>query len=306
MNLAQANLEDILNRYYEATAAHGAARRLCELIDRKQERELARLLRDYRQIPISDADEINFRAAVDRLLTCYSVLEIASIANFISSIPNEFASEALTILSDHHVRRYYEELYAMRLSTLFRRRLAGQGVMPADADRVSDNRAMMAFLELDRQFQQNLEDKTLLRMLDSFTIENQRFRNLVELIETPQRFMDHLLQNAETNKILALAANELGLFMQFCFDLQELLVRTANNPILQSALWTHYGYWFDIFGDELRARLDEALEHFLAWRASDEVAGQATGEIQEYVRRGRTVLGDLTSGQLGAVVHDLI
>lgn len=306
MNIAQANFEDVVAKYYDGTAAHAAAAHLRDLILKGKDQQLEELLRDYRYDPITAVLEIELRAATDRLLTCYSILEISSIASFIPAIPEEFALAATDILGNVHVRRYYETLYPTKLPVLFRRRLAGNGAVQDAPAHVSAVRAMMSFLELDRQFTEQLEDKTLLRMLDSFTIGGYRFRDVVTLMGTPDKFIDHLLLDADANEILALAASELGLFMQFCFDLRDLLDRCRDLPLLRSAIWTYYCYWFEILGDALKAQLGDALGRFLEWKVPEGAAKETSREIQDYVRRARVVLVDLTSGQLGAQVNDLL
>ena len=306
MNVAQANLEDLLAKYYLRSPAKRAATHLARCISHRRHSELETLLRDYRDEPISDPHEIELRAASDRLLTCYSILEIASIANFIPAVPEEFASEGGQILGHPDVRRYYERLYPMKLPVLFRRRLTGKGFSLRDSETELATAAMMAFLELDRQFTENLEDGTLLRMLDSFTIDGYRFGDLVALVATPDRFVEYLL-GEDRDRTLGHAARELGLFLQFCFAFRQLLDTIRDLPVLQSALWTYYSYWFDIVGEELNERLDNALTRFLAWNVPSDTSGdEAAREVQEYVRRGRSVVRELTSKQFAGPIDALL
>jgi hypothetical protein len=302
VNLAQANLEGLLAKYYTGTAAHVAGASLGELILRGNDARLERLLRDHRQDSITEPSEIELRAATDRLLTCYAVLEISSIAHFISDVPDEFASEARTVLGNRHVRRYYESYYPTKLP----RRLTHTGPVVHEGNAAAATRAMMSFLELDRQFTEKLEEKTLLKMLDSFTIGERRFRDLVELIGTPQTFVDHLMLHEGTDKVLALAAIELGLFLQFCVDLRNVLLGTRDAPLLQSAIWTHYGYWFDILGEALNRKLDAALSRFLEWKVPDGANDEASRELQAYVGRARGALAELTSGRFSNPINQII
>lgn len=306
MNVAQANLEDLLAKYYLGSPAKSAATYLVRCISHGRPSELETLLRDYRDEPINNPQEIELRAATDRLLTCYSVLEIASIANFIPAVPEAFASEGRQVLGQPAVRKYYERLYPMKLPVLFRRRLGGTWFSLKDSETEPATSAMMAFLELDRQFTENLEDRTLLRMLDSFTIDGYRFGDLVALVATPDRFVEYLLGD-DRDQTLGRAARELGLFLQFCFALRQLLDTIRDLPVLQSAMWTYYSYWFDIIGEELNERLDDALTRFLTWDIPSDASGEeAALQVQEYVRRGRTVVRELTSKQFAAPVDTLL
>jgi hypothetical protein len=304
VNVPQANLEDLLARYYEATSARAAAEHLLGLIRDQKQAELAALLRDHRERTVEDPVELELRAAVDQLLTCYSAFEVACIAGFIPSIPDGFRSQAGTILGHREVRRFYEKLYPTRLPTLFLRRIQRNGSGPlVEGPAVAG--VMIAFLELDRQFTEKLAEKTLLLLLDSFTLDEERFDDFVNLLGTPAAFIERLLDEDNHEDVLALAAKEFGLFMQFCFDLRDLLIRT-EIPLLQSAVWTYYSYWFDILGRELNTRLGQALERFLQWKADGEEAAEASEEIQDYVRRARGVLEELTSGAYGDAIKSLL
>jgi hypothetical protein len=306
VNVAQANLEDLLAKYYAGTAAREAAAYLSDCISRRRKSELETLLRDYRVEAITEAREIELRAAIDRLLTCYSILEIASMANFIPEVPTRLASETRTIIGDPDVRRYYEQFYPMKLPILFRRRLAGKGFSLSDSDTAAGITAMLSFLELDRQFTEKLEDRTLLRMLDSFTIGGCRFDDLVALIGTPARFVEYLLGDRE-RETLGQAARELGLFLQFCVDLRGLLGRIRDLPVLQSAMWSYYSYWFDILGEALNQQLGDALTRFLDWQVpADSSADEASREIREFVRRAQGVIRDLTSREFAAPIDALL
>jgi hypothetical protein len=306
VNVAQANLEDVLAKYYAGTAARSAAAYLTDCISRQRNGELETLLRDYRGRPITAKHEIDLRAATDRLLTCYSILEISSMANFVPQLPHAFASEARSIIEYPQVRRYYEQYYSMKLPILFRRRLAGERFALSDSETAAGIPAILSFLDLDRQFTEKLEDRTLLRMLDSFTIDGYRFRDLVALIETPERFVQYLLGDPQ-RETLGQAARELGLFLQFCVELRGLLDRTGELPVLQSAMWSYYGYWFDVLGEELNRRLGDALTRFPAWQVpAGSSADDATHEIQKFVRHAQSVIRDLTSRKYAAPIDALL
>lgn len=308
MNVQQANLEDLLATYYDGTSARYAARLLRRLIDRHAEAQVAELLRDYRKRPITSATEMEVRADVDRLLTCYSMLEIAAIAGFVPGNLEDHArhamAEARHILGHEHVRKYYEMYYPMRLPRLLYRRLKGHH---AYRERPAEGllETMLALLDLDRRFTSQLEDGTLLRMLDSFVINGCSFDDVVAVIANPEKFIDMLLLEKHAADPRAQAVRELGPFTEFCFDLQALLRRAADHPVLQSTIWSYYGYWFEIIGVELRASLEDAMDQFLLWQPPAESV-QTAQDVQRYVASVKSVLTDLTSGQLSGPTDALL
>jgi hypothetical protein len=68
----------------------------------------------------------------------------------------------------------------------------------------------------------------------------------------------------------------------------------VSEPLLQSAIWNHYRYWFDIIGDRLSEQLGDALSRFLDWRPVERDKDTAT-VVRAYVLEADTVLKDLTS-----------
>jgi hypothetical protein len=306
MNPRQANFEDLVSIYLTGTEAHVAAVHLLKLIQSGKDRDLANLLRDHRARAIELRREIEMRAAIDRLMNCCSVMEIASRIGF---IPNpgktQVGRELRIILGNASVRRYYEEFYPVRLPQLFRQRLAGRMSQAPPKPNSRDIASFMSFIELDRRFMANLEDGTLLRMLDSFVIGGYWFSDIVELIGKPGTFIKFLLRDPARADVRARALHEFSLFMQFCFDLHQILQKTFDSPVLQSALWNHYAYWFEIIGDELREQLGKALGKFLDWTppANDRNSGQA---VQTYVRRAQEVLADLTSRKYANPIERLL
>lgn len=296
MNIQLANFEDLLTTYYYGTAAHKAAQHLLDLIRSEQHQQLATLLRDYSERAITSPREIELRAATDRLMSCYSIMEIASLTGYVQELQQtDFGIGMLPILENKHVRQYYEQFYPTKLPQLFRYRLAGTNHYVIERnDHLDSNDSLILFLEIDRLFMEKLDDGYLLRMLDSFTIQGYRFTDVMELINKPEEFVNYLLIDPEERDTLAKALYEFSLFMQFCFDLRQLLAQTGAQPLLQSAMWNHYSYWFDIIGEELREQLGEALSQFLKWKPEGNNKDAAKA-VQSYVLEARTVLETLTS-----------
>ena len=304
MNSKLANFEDLLAAYYLGTSAHEAAQALSVLIRERNNLALANLLRDYRERSVYSAREIEFRAATDRLMSCCSVMELASQARFVPDIQHaEFGQEMLCLLENKHLTRYYSKFYPTKLALLFRWRMAGLNHVEATEGEEVLSTWIISFLELDRRFSQNLDDGYLLRMLDSFIIDGCTFHDVVAVLRQPDLFIDHLMRVPKEQDVLSVTIQEFSLFMQFCFDLHKLLT-AIKSQLLQSAIWHHYGYWFDIIGTELKQQLGNAVSTFLDWEPQTNDA-EAVRTIQEYVERAREVLGILTSRKFTEPINTL-
>jgi hypothetical protein len=306
VNVQGANLQDLIKVYYYGTDAHTAADNLLALIGRNDNLRLSVLLRDHRTRPVYSVREIELRAATDELLNCGGILEIASLTGFISDIQKSTIGERLRIIyGNKHVRRYYESYYPTKLPQLFLARLRGHHSTHEREEEADTIRLVLSFLELDRTFTIHLNNCELLRMLDSFQIDSVRFSDIVQIIEDPQTFSDYLLRSPDDQDVTSRAINQLSMLMQFCFDLNRLLADASKHPLLRSAMWSHYGYWFEIIGDEIRDRLGFALNQFLKWKPLGNKK-EAFSEVHSYVSRARLVLSDLTSRQFAMPVENLL
>jgi len=306
MNLQQANYEDMRGIYFDDRRVRRAwDLLLTDLAEGSKRSNLAILLRDHRTEPVYLPKEIADRAAVDRLLSSCGILEIASLTNFIPDFHDtSFAADLLKILEHRNLRKYYEEFYPTKLPQLLRARLNSTRQLTEAVADGDQSHHVLAFLELDRRFVETLEDGYLLRMLDDFTIEGYRFDDVVESLEIPKQFAEHLLRAPEERDVLSLALAEFCMLMQFCFDLHKLLESMASTPLLQSAVWNQYSYWFGIIAEELRSGLDRALSRFLKWVPQRDDK-EAMRQVQAYVASAQSTLEKLTSDAFGAPIDAL-
>jgi hypothetical protein len=302
MNLQEANFEDLSRFYFFESPARNAVAQLHFMMKNNQDRQLRQVLRHHDEGSVDSPKEIDARAAVDRLMSCCGVMEIASLTGFVGDLPEDMFG-FLPILENRHVRRFYEVKYPSRLPQLFRARLEGRN---RASEKDPSNSCMLTFLELDRGFVENLEDRTFLRMLDSFQIGGFDFDDVMKLIEDPALFADHLLIAPEERDARSYALYEFGLFMEFSFGLKKLLELTASRPLLQSEIWSYYGYWFEIMGKQLRDNLDEALKRFLRWEPPEGSREEAHLQVQQYVSEARSTLNDLTSRKFVEPVERLL
>lgn len=309
MNIKQANYEELIATYYEESDAKSVVVELAKLIDEGDENKINWLLRDYHVAAVVDKSEILFRRRADKFMKCCSVIEVAALADFIPDVAtSEFAGEIKDVLLHQSVKPYYTEFYPEYLPQELSKRMEGVYNITEDISDAEAYRIMLSFLELDQHFEENLANGYLLRLLDSFTItkkrrstgvkETVRFKDLVALMHSPQKFIDSLFMDVRKQGVLEKAVNEFSLFIQFCFDLTDLLKLCDNYPLIQRAIWSCYSYWFGILGEKLEAKLGKALDGFLSWVPPGDLeinADEAIADIQKYVGEARSVLVGLVS-----------
>jgi hypothetical protein len=294
VNVQRANLQDILSFYFERRTAQTATEVLERMIASREHLQLANLLRDHHRKSVYSRRERYLRACIDDLFLCYNVFEIAALTHFILGPDNSaFWNKIQAILENKHVRRYVEEFYPLKLPQLLALRLQ-QRYRAIEVDEGKMASIVVQFLAIDRQFMNNLNDSYLLSMLDSFTIQGYRFRDVVELIGKPETFVKRILLPPSKRSIPDLVLQDLSQFFQFSINLDELLRSLNGYPLVQSEIWNHYSYWFERIGSKLHRKLGAALDQFLSWRPIDSDE-RATHEIQEYVGRARLVIDTLTS-----------
>jgi hypothetical protein len=294
VNISEINFQDILSDYFYGTGALSATETLLNAITKCKKAWMKRMLRHHGEWPVSDSYEIQFRDAVDDLIVCYNVLEVAITGGLILQPENnsQFWNDARVILENEFVRYYYVNLYPERLPQLLLLRLQCKfGYIEDGPTRV----LVMSFFDLDRQFIQNHRGRYLLKMLDDFTIAGYRFLDVSSLLESPEKFIKSLLKNPDEKSILDEAVHELDLFLEFCFKLYDMILRSEPWPLLQSEIWLRYSYWFDIIGVQLNHHLGKALDKFLTWPPLS--ADQNLSEIQNYVDRARRTLKYLLSAK---------
>lgn len=303
MNLQEANFQDLLTAYYKGTNAAKAAEYLLSEIKHSHHKQLAILLRDYRTRSIDSDREIRLRAATDDLMICCDVLEIAALAGFIAPPgQSDFWKTIEAILEDLDVQKYYAKFYPLKLPQMLRYRIQSRH-RKVEKESPELPSLVMQFLELDQRFMATLNDGYLLRLLDSFTIDGYWFSDIVGLVGKPQEFIRRILLPPEKRGVQDQTLHELSFFMEFSFDLSQLLDRLASLPLLRSEVWNHYSYWFGIIGEELKSQLGSALNQFLKWKPDGKDRTAAT-EIQSYVAQATNVIASLTSPDYAVCVDD--
>jgi hypothetical protein len=311
VDLKQATYENLLSTYYYQTYAKSAAQQLDKLIQDNKRYTLDRLLRDHRPHGqgVPEGPESEGREALDQMLKCCSVLEIASQASVIPArIDSDFADQITRILRDPSVRKYYEAFYPECNPQLFLLRLQGQEDARLKADEPQCRALFYRFIELDLRFMHGLEsgpNARFLRLLDDWSFlyagNSYDFNSIAEIIAKPEDFVSIIATPVDAEDPRSSGIHGFVAFLAFATDLDLLLSDLAEYPMLKSCIWHHYGYWLDALSKDFERRIGKAIKGFLDWRPpthvpqekysySPEDSAEPVEEIQKFVKSSTDIL----------------
>jgi PAS domain S-box-containing protein len=310
MNLQSVNFEDLKSEYFERTGGKEALKFFVEATKIWKPMQLGRLLRYHSPVGVYENEEKQRRGEMDDLLNGCSVLEIAVQIGFVPPPDGQDFWLALRqILENRQVENFFAKHYPLPMPQLMQLRLKGatSNCLRPTAERTA---SFMEFLALDQRFQRNhnnndLDQVMFLDLLDDFHVEDYDFDSFVNDIKQPNKLVQSVLLPPAKRNFSQRILSEFTLFIQFCFDLYTLLSRLDNQPLLQSAIWSHYSYWFEIIGEELHEQLGKALEGFLSWKPPTDNR-ETAGQIQQYVQEAGAVLSDLTSHRYAGPVQEML
>jgi chaperonin GroES len=298
------NLEYLERVYFHQSIAKEADEMLRQIHDGKASIDLGHLLRDHKIEAIADA-ETHQRNAFDFLLAYYDILEIACLTGYVSvPLPREIASTALKNLAEPALVRYYEEYYPILLPTLFRMRLQGKWTIREDvADGSTSGHLLFnEFLGLVNVQRNDDAMETFLWFLDDGWIDGYCLNDTLLQLRNPSQLVDRFLKPPPDRNALDLSLRGVQSFLTFCIDLDDLLQRSAGHPLLQSAQWYYYAYWFKCIQEQVGSTIDKVITQISQWSTKRKQADQpqvAKHAIRDYVSKVRDVLKRLCSGEYG-------
>ncbi|HSE65476.1 MAG TPA: hypothetical protein VLB12_00725, partial [Gemmatimonadales bacterium] len=272
--LQQHNLRDLLQLYYDDTAAPRAID-LLDLLERQTyPRDLEVVLRDHRTRAITDPQEILDRAAFDDLLSCCSVLEVATQVEYVGPLEGDFRAQLTRILERREVRSYYESHYPLLLPQLFRDRLEGIGSIQVHRG-PRQVAALQRILELDTRFIRNPEVQVFLALADDFQVRGYTREDLLQVVSEPAQLAERLARPPAQRDRLDDALRGLRGFLFLSDGLYRALKTLDGDSLFQSTLWHLFGYWFSERSGAVVPSVLEILDRFDAWDADPaEEAGQ--------------------------------
>lgn len=260
INLAQLHAE------HTKASSHAslAIVRVSEATDRRRARELAHLLRDHREEPIS-GEEIAWRDGFDALLTLYSFIELGVwTGDLPGELPFTLARDAHQVLAHAAVRAYYEEHYPLALPGLLRRRLEGAPVV--DAGSLHAPGRFGSFLEMSRVLDRDDDLEVFLWLLDDGSYGDVSLADVLALLRTPRSFLNAIGTRPTKRSVVASAAVGFSKLLRFCADFDALLRRTATQPLLRAGFWYAHAYWFGRLSLQMRDDLHRGIDA-LAWKS---------------------------------------
>ena len=290
---AALNFLDLNTRYCEKTAA---GRALTYAASNSQ--MLPHLLRSQIEAPILEESEMKLRRAFDELLDFYSVMEIAALADFIPrTIPSDFVAAHLRLLSNPSVRHYCERGYPQLLPKLFRFRLENKWTVTEVASPQMRS-VFYEFLDIRDSFKRSDYAQSFLWFLEDGVIDGHDLRDtLLAAIGDPASFFDNLHVPPLEQTPLQQSLHGFRVFLSFCLSLSALLEQSKPWPLLQSAFWHYYAYWFGHLEANIRDRLQPAIQAMELW---DQVRENSVIEItRSYLQQLNGAVERLVSGGFG-------
>jgi hypothetical protein len=286
-SLERVNLAQIERTYF---AANSPASRGRKLIEKTSAPRLARLLRHHEEASISDAETWQ-RDYVDYLIAFYSMVEVACIAGFLPrQLPEPHREVARRELGNEAVRRYHEKHYPLVLPRLHLARSinpanAADGLPPGSTPEFEE------FFALSQPIEFGAQVETFLWFLDGGWRDGYDMADTIEAIGTPSRFFACMAARPRGADELDNSVQGFTIYLAFCRELHALLERTADRPLVQSAMWHYHGYWFDHMRERFGTKLREALDQFQRWEEQTGPLDSTDRAILAAARHERRTLG---------------
>lgn len=252
--------------------------------------EIRRVLR-YHSDPISDPDEVEFRSRMDTWLGQASLLYLAWLCGYVPDpgAPGR-ANPIRAILSRPALRPYYEQHYPTALPWLFRLHLEGKVTLPCESS-IDGAGAFERFSILYERFREDQDLSVFLNLLDGFWYGRTSIDTVVTSFQSPDRVAEALARPADQITYLDRGISGMVRFLTFCHDLDGLLVLCSGMPLVQSAFWFFYAYWFHEYSVDVAQKTMDAIEKVMT--AADSRGADSTVERQKW----ELLLHRLTSGE---------
>jgi len=247
---------------------------------------LSRLLRDHKSDGVSDPAEIAFRRTMDHWLGEVGLLYEAWLSGYVLD-PGSWqdAGWLPELLARTELRAYYERYYPIALPWLLRLHLEGKLRLEA-AESSEAAGAFERFSILYERFHGDPALDQLLDFLDGFGYGPPEARIGIEAVvkafAEPGRVAEALTRTAGQTTRLDLGLVGLVRFLTFSNDLDQLLRRCAGMPLVQSAFWYFYAYWFNEFQVDVAETSIEVIEKVVAASTDDD---GARAELKAVMRR---------------------
>lgn len=220
------------------------------------------MLRDHRRQAVVLSNEISLRQDVDRLLEFVSILEVASVAGVVPTLPSGGIIDALySVLCLPAVRKYYTQYYPLVLPDQFRRRLTQKyhDVPDIGSDRDRENAALLfeSFLAVTESVRADPDINLLFLFLDDVAGTDQRGSDLVVLVSDLPVVLNAVMDPQTVDPHQGAVRGFLR-YSAFGSQLVSVLDQAVEYPHLRAAMWNFYAYWII----EFKSKILDAITSF--------------------------------------------
>jgi hypothetical protein len=282
MNLALANLNQLVRQRYAGTPAETAANQVLHASDE----DLRRLLRHHRTQAITARQEIRLRDGFDDLLSFYGLVELGCVSSaFPDPLLDALFDHAREILGRGAVQAYYTQHYPLVLPGQFYQRLQAN---PSPVQ-VSSSDGIGAYFELLDTIAILDDDENVdsfLHLLDDYWFGSFSLATFVDLLDVPEGFVECLLQAPEG--AMGRSVHGFRTFLVFCLGFDRLLTRLARSSttsLLVRPFWGASEYWFRVLKNQLGAELGRGVGIVESWGNTPAPPGHARSDLHGVLNR---------------------
>jgi hypothetical protein len=209
-------------------------------------------LRSHKTTPIEDADEIALRDDIDEFLEMCSTLEVMSLATgVVPELKFDLRTAIVDTLSDESVVQYYAVNYPTPLPTLLLAQLtededgpAHSMLLPIREQSVDTTALLISFLELDARPWRNRDLQFFFDILDGYQFDGFGIDAFLSILGDADQLAHVLIGKTKIDAHELRSINGFCQFATFCEDFDQLCKRAADLPLLRSAFWLNFSYWF--------------------------------------------------------------
>jgi hypothetical protein len=283
-----------------------------ETFDSTSKEQLAHLLRDHKKESVNERSEIWFRRKVDIWLGQVGMLYLAWLSGY-ATFPEKSPDldEVRDILSRPELRDYYETYYPVAVPWLLRLRFQEKcGLLPETSKAGAGAFERFSIL-YERFFQSDRELQQLLNFLDGFWYGDAESRTdigtVVDSFKIPERITRAFGKPRDQFTRLDRGIVGMVRFWIFSEALDELLQLCREIPLVRSAFWFFYAYWFheyDANVAELSANaIDNAVDAIRDARHGKTEMNEMSDVTAER-DKWKKVMKRLTSGEYARALVD--
>jgi hypothetical protein len=277
--LNEANLESLQRQFLDKRCV--AATRF---LARSGEQAIARTL-DSHLLREPSASAMRRRDELDYLLRYYSILELAAATGLVPRLPAPVKQQALAVLQQPSVQRYYQHYYPLLLPQLFLNRLKGRPWRAQGTDEGS----LSKFIVID-SLRQTREVELFLWFLDDGYENGYGLADVFEVVKNGRRLAQTIARDPEESSSGDLAVIGFLEFLSFSRELKAFL-DGLEDPLLRSAFWHFHGYWYDQIGGQvlgvLTAGIESLRRHVEGGEGVPPAATRRRGTPRNQVREAR-------------------